>query len=444
MRLIESIINKGFERKYKIDDTCDECVEESIGNDISDYQKWVDYDMEKYHHISKKTMEEIKKAGLSVVKDQYGEYEVIADRKIEEADTSYNMDESCGKSLKESPVYDMRPQFSGRKSFYGKARVDDDGTTKMLYSYSTPVAKINGGKVTLLPKWNSSQTTLRHVKEFLKQNGFNAENMRQIEKDYPMEEGCAVKECEQGLKEARGGVSNVQIEKIRLSDGTVVQGYGYITSTRTYVYEHVELDVGYKHGEGVYKWMNRPWQRFTYETALRNAAREIGLSDVATEIAKRTSNLEQFIGELAKYIEENGMGKEEPINEAIEDIDIADLANWLKETSEGMAKGDMKDTTISRYGGKSFDPYTICMYWIDGADPDDETLIHSEESPEYVLAVGIKIDNPNEWDGAFLDFPEINGELFDTEMLIVADEDFEAFAREIADDYHAIVGADEE
>jgi len=51
--------------------------------DISEYQKWVDYDMEKYGRISRLTMAKIKKAGFSVVKDQYGDYEVIADRKDE-------------------------------------------------------------------------------------------------------------------------------------------------------------------------------------------------------------------------------------------------------------------------------------------------------------------------------------------------------------------------
>ena len=55
----------------------------SLGSDISDYQKWVDFDMKKYGKISDITMKDIKKAGLSVVKDQYGDYEVIADDKVE-------------------------------------------------------------------------------------------------------------------------------------------------------------------------------------------------------------------------------------------------------------------------------------------------------------------------------------------------------------------------
>lgn len=62
-----------------------EKLEESCS--INQCQKWVDYDMKKYKKISDDTMKKIKSSGYSVVKDQYGDYEVIADRK----------DESCGK-----------------------------------------------------------------------------------------------------------------------------------------------------------------------------------------------------------------------------------------------------------------------------------------------------------------------------------------------------------
>ena len=44
-------------------------IKESKEVDLTEYQKWVDYDMRKYHKISKNTMSKIKKAGLSVVKD---------------------------------------------------------------------------------------------------------------------------------------------------------------------------------------------------------------------------------------------------------------------------------------------------------------------------------------------------------------------------------------
>lgn len=75
-------------------------IEESLNEsaDISEYQKWVDFDMSKYHRISDTTMDKIKKAGFSVVKDQYGDYEVIADRK----DEACNYSKKGKNKLKES------------------------------------------------------------------------------------------------------------------------------------------------------------------------------------------------------------------------------------------------------------------------------------------------------------------------------------------------------
>lgn len=59
-------------------------MKENIGSDIAEYQKWVDYDMKKYGRISSLTNHKIKKAGLKIVKDKYGDYEVIANEPIEE------------------------------------------------------------------------------------------------------------------------------------------------------------------------------------------------------------------------------------------------------------------------------------------------------------------------------------------------------------------------
>lgn len=58
-------------------------LKESVGQDLSEYQKWVDYDMEKYGRVSKDTFSKIRAAGLNVVRDQYDEYEVIAKRPVE-------------------------------------------------------------------------------------------------------------------------------------------------------------------------------------------------------------------------------------------------------------------------------------------------------------------------------------------------------------------------
>ena len=68
----------------------EESLNESKEVDLTEYQKWVDYDMKKYHKISKNTMDKIKSAGLSVVKDQYGDYEVIAKRADSDVNESFN------------------------------------------------------------------------------------------------------------------------------------------------------------------------------------------------------------------------------------------------------------------------------------------------------------------------------------------------------------------
>lgn len=79
---------------------------------------------------------------------------------------------------------ELTPMFDSRQSFYRKAFVTYKGNTQELHSYGSHVATISGGEVTLRTLWNSSATTLRHVKEFLKQNGFTAVTKVQIAKDY--------------------------------------------------------------------------------------------------------------------------------------------------------------------------------------------------------------------------------------------------------------------
>lgn len=90
---------------------------------ISQCQKWVDYDMKKYKKISDDTMKKIKSSGYSVVKDQYGEYEVITDRK----------DESCGKrkprKMKES-IEDITIDTGDQEitvSAKDKEKIESDG-----------------------------------------------------------------------------------------------------------------------------------------------------------------------------------------------------------------------------------------------------------------------------------------------------------------------------
>ena len=80
--------------------------------------------------------------------------------------------------------YELSAKYDSRQSFYGKAQVAIEDGGKTLYSYNTKVARITeDGIVILYSQWDCSGTTLRHVKEFLKQEtNFFIESKKDIEK----------------------------------------------------------------------------------------------------------------------------------------------------------------------------------------------------------------------------------------------------------------------
>ena len=68
-------------------------------------------------------------------------------------------------------IYELTTRYDTRKSFGHKAIVHTDGNNSVLYSYETPVARITDGKVELSPSWDYGDTTVRHVREYLRQEG---------------------------------------------------------------------------------------------------------------------------------------------------------------------------------------------------------------------------------------------------------------------------------
>lgn len=83
---------------------------------------------------------------------------------------------------------DLSAIYDSRQSFYGKARVEYNDGDLELISYRTRVAVIYKERTPGLPVARVydtySATTLRHIKEFLKQNGFIANTAKQIMADY--------------------------------------------------------------------------------------------------------------------------------------------------------------------------------------------------------------------------------------------------------------------
>lgn len=80
--------------------------------------------------------------------------------------------------------YELKALHDSRNSFYGKATVIETEEKSSLYSYDTLVAEINLKNHKAEVFGTFSQTTLRHIKEFLWQNGYEIGTKKEIEKKY--------------------------------------------------------------------------------------------------------------------------------------------------------------------------------------------------------------------------------------------------------------------
>ena len=76
----------------------------------------------------------------------------------------------------------LKPIYDSRKDFYKKSYIITEENKLILYSYNTEVCYIKEGKAIILNA--QSSTTKRHIKEFLLQNGFNIETIKQLIKDF--------------------------------------------------------------------------------------------------------------------------------------------------------------------------------------------------------------------------------------------------------------------
>ena len=69
--------------------------------------------------------------------------------------------------------YELFPRYDSRASFYGKAHIKETAKSYILISYDTEILKLDKstGKIKFIcsDEWAFSQTTNRHINEFLKQ-----------------------------------------------------------------------------------------------------------------------------------------------------------------------------------------------------------------------------------------------------------------------------------
>lgn len=301
---------------------------------------------------------------------------VTDDGKEEEKEKEeVKVEESCGKKLKEAPIYGLNTQFDSRKSFGGKAQVDVQGDKETLYSYDTPVAIIEKGTVTLLPKWDLSATTLRHVKEFLKQHGFKADSRNQIAADYAqnMEESCgkAVKKsfkkvADKKVNEGYRGAKNVEyVSHGSTADPDLIyDGYtfnywdiedglwdGFLDETGhkdsesndpevekefdKYVQDNVESYLDDVIAGGYFKKGSKSWHdSFNESCNHRKKVKEDKTSKLDRIDAKRDDRVEKARANLKKTIDDADAQRDDEKKEIKEDLSYGEIAaiedEWKK------------------------------------------------------------------------------------------------------------------
>ena len=107
---------------------------------------------------------------LDYIKEQLDAIYAIAKKEI-----TGNVNESCDKEEIKESIYELSPEYVGRQSYYGKAQVETNNGESTLYSYGTPIMKINSnGEIEMLcSERHLTNTTIRHIREFMQQNGFS-------------------------------------------------------------------------------------------------------------------------------------------------------------------------------------------------------------------------------------------------------------------------------
>lgn len=75
-------------------------------------------------------------------------------------------------------IYELTPRYDARQSFYGKAQIIEIEETQVLKSYDTYVCIIKGNHAFICDTY--SNTTTRHIREFLKQNGFKVGTKQEL------------------------------------------------------------------------------------------------------------------------------------------------------------------------------------------------------------------------------------------------------------------------
>lgn len=112
------------------------------------------------------------------------------------------------------------------------------------------------------------------------------------------------------------------------------------------------------------------------------------------------------------------------------------LAEEIKSAVEWLVEEDCGCVTLKLNG-----TLAVCVGWSDGFDPNDETVIHSKSSPICAICAAIKVWTSDDLrtDFDYIDAPYYeDGSIYDTEMFIYPDENYEWLATHFLDEFDVL------
>lgn len=175
-----------------------------------------------------------------------------------------------------------------------------------------------------------------------------------------------------------------------MRDGTKVYASASTRSTRTYNYEDVEFEFGAKKGRGTYRWMNRPWQKFDFAEALKNAMIDAGVDkEFARECIDKSGSLRSAVEYFAKNYKsekkeiEESYSKQELLDAVMDAFGFtkSEALEYIKKASEETkrelvkgfkqdAKKNFYDDEIVKEEVEENKTYQI-QYWLTEEDRDE-------------------------------------------------------------------------
>jgi hypothetical protein len=165
-------------------------------------------------------------------------------------------------------AYRLPTRYDSRKSFYGKATVEVSDGKQVLYSFGTKVAEIENGKAKVFGTY--SPTTSRHIKEFLLQNSFKAENSKQIMKDYGADKTSNSYSEPITKKETKPTISNMGSATVfRVDEHTEIQAVSEKTKNGFRHVAKLYVD-GQEVDSAKANYLNRTWESYEYESVIHN------------------------------------------------------------------------------------------------------------------------------------------------------------------------------